>query len=71
MGYVGWSGRIANEDATLVALARQAGAIPICKTNVPSTLMSGHTDNALVRLLHCHRPAMLTMASVWSHLEPD
>lgn len=40
MGYVGWSNRVAKEDATLVALARQAGAIPFCKTSTSLSVVT-------------------------------
>lgn len=47
MAYTGWVGRVAEEDSTLVALCKKAGAIPFCKTTVPTTLMSGDTTSVL------------------------
>lgn len=37
----------ADQDATLVARLRQAGAIPIAKTNLPDLLFSFETDNLI------------------------
>jgi amidase len=37
----------ANRDATLVARLRQAGGIPLCKTNLPDLLFSFETDNLI------------------------
>lgn len=37
----------ANCDATLVSRLRQAGAIPVCKTNLPDLLFSFESDNLL------------------------
>jgi amidase len=38
---------LSTEDATLVARLRQAGAIPIAKTNLPDLLFAFETDNLL------------------------
>lgn len=45
IGYVSYVGRPAAEDATLVALLKQAGAVVYIKSNVPTTLMAGESLN--------------------------
>ncbi|KAI4518655.1 amidase [Schizophyllum commune Loenen D] len=45
MGIASWLGRISAEDAALVTVLKNAGAIPYVRTNVPQTLMRGETDN--------------------------
>ncbi|KAL1689447.1 amidase signature domain-containing protein [Schizophyllum commune] len=45
MGIVSWLGRISEEDAALVTVLKNAGAILYVRTNVPQTLMRGETDN--------------------------
>ncbi|KAL1691141.1 amidase signature domain-containing protein [Schizophyllum commune] len=45
MGFASWIGRISEEDAALVTVLKNAGAIPYVRTNVPQTLMRGETDN--------------------------
>lgn len=39
IGYVSWIGKYANEDAVLVQVLYDAGAVPFVRTNVPQTLM--------------------------------
>lgn len=38
-GYAAWIGNVAEDDAVLVKLLLQCGAVPYVKTNVPQTLM--------------------------------
>jgi len=38
-GYVSWVGRYDSENALIVDLLEQAGAVIFVKTNVPQTLM--------------------------------
>ncbi|OSD03465.1 general amidase [Trametes coccinea BRFM310] len=45
MGYAAWIGPVAEEDAVLVQLLHQAGAVLYVRTNVPQTLMWGETHN--------------------------
>ncbi|KAH9946646.1 general amidase [Amylocystis lapponica] len=45
MGYAAWIGKFASEDAVLVDLLIQCGAVPYVKTNVPQTLMWSETHN--------------------------
>ena len=45
MGIASWLGRISEEDAALVTVLKNAGAILYVRTNVPQTLMRGETDN--------------------------
>ncbi|GAA5990726.1 hypothetical protein JCM5350_007343 [Sporobolomyces pararoseus] len=47
MGYVGWVGRIAKQNAVLADLLSKEGAIFFAYTNVPQALMSGETVNNL------------------------
>ncbi|TFK47520.1 amidase signature enzyme [Heliocybe sulcata] len=57
IGYADWVGKRATEDAAIVKLLRDAGAVPFVKTNVPITLMSfesfsdvtGYTENPHVK----------------------
>ncbi|KAI0778153.1 general amidase [Trametes elegans] len=45
MGYAAWIGKPAEDDAVLVKLLQQAGAVLYVRTNVPQTLMWGETYN--------------------------
>ncbi|KAI9063035.1 general amidase [Trametes sanguinea] len=45
MGYAAWIGSVAEEDAVLVQLLHEAGAVLYVRTNVPQTLMWGETHN--------------------------
>ncbi|KAL1743031.1 amidase signature domain-containing protein [Schizophyllum fasciatum] len=45
MGIASWIGRVSVEDAALVTVLKNAGAIPYVRTNVPQTLMLAETDN--------------------------
>lgn len=45
MGIASWIGRISAEDAGLVTVLKNAGAVLYVRTNVPQTLMRGETDN--------------------------
>ncbi|KAI0757030.1 general amidase [Daedaleopsis nitida] len=45
MGYAAWIGKYAEDDAVLVKLLLQAGAVLYVRTNVPQTLMWGETYN--------------------------
>lgn len=42
-GYVAWVGTIAETDAPIVKILRDAGAVFYCKTNNPQTLMQLET----------------------------
>lgn len=52
MGYIGWQGnKVGGKDlgeSELVRILRAEGAIIICKTSVPQSLMSGETYNNIV-----------------------
>jgi len=53
MGYAAWIGKFATEDAALVQLLTDCGAILYVRTNVPQTLMWGEThNNVFGRTLH-------------------
>ena len=45
MGFASWLGRISADDATLVTIVREAGAVIYARTNVPQTLMKVETSN--------------------------
>ncbi|KAI0669931.1 general amidase [Trametes maxima] len=45
MGYAAWIGKVAEDDAVVVKLLLQAGAVLFVRTNVPQTLMWGETYN--------------------------
>ena len=45
MGFASWLGRISADDATLVTVVREAGAVIYARTNVPQTLMKVETSN--------------------------
>jgi amidase len=45
MGFASWLGDIGAEDAVVVRILKDAGAIIYCRTNVPQTLLSAETDN--------------------------
>ncbi|EMD42024.1 hypothetical protein CERSUDRAFT_79624 [Gelatoporia subvermispora B] len=45
MGYAAWIGKVATEDAALVQLLDDSGAVLYVRTNVPQTLMWGETHN--------------------------
>ncbi|KDQ63721.1 hypothetical protein JAAARDRAFT_120627 [Jaapia argillacea MUCL 33604] len=45
MGYASWLGVIAEDDAAMVKILRDSGAIPYVRTNVPQTLMWTETHN--------------------------
>ncbi|KZT59894.1 amidase signature enzyme [Calocera cornea HHB12733] len=45
IGYTQWAYNPAKEDGLLVAQVKAAGGIPICKTNVPQTLLSFECAN--------------------------
>ncbi|OBT94072.1 hypothetical protein VE01_07080 [Pseudogymnoascus verrucosus] len=54
-GYVAWVGTIAEKDAPIVKLLRDAGAVFYCKTNNPQTLMQLETvSNLFGRTLNPH-----------------
>ncbi|OBT89845.1 hypothetical protein VE02_00784 [Pseudogymnoascus sp. 03VT05] len=44
-GYVAWADEIATEDAALVGIIREAGAVLFCKTTNPQTLMHLETNS--------------------------
>lgn len=39
VGYVSWVGKIAEEDAVIVQILYDLGAVPFVRTNVPQTMM--------------------------------
>ncbi|KAH9940704.1 amidase signature enzyme [Amylocystis lapponica] len=45
IGYSAWVGKPMKQDAALVRLLRDAGAVPFVKTNVPITLLSFESTN--------------------------
>ena len=45
IGYSSWVGRRVQKDSGLVRLLRDAGAVPLVKTNVPITLLSLESNN--------------------------
>ncbi|OJJ04201.1 hypothetical protein ASPVEDRAFT_172146 [Aspergillus versicolor CBS 583.65] len=47
LGYVGRSFSLATEDAVIVRILKEMGAVVLLKTNLPQTLMWGETDNPL------------------------
>lgn len=47
MGYISWIGIYASEDAVLVRILKDLGAVPFVKTNVPQTLMWPETYNKI------------------------
>ncbi|OJJ43734.1 hypothetical protein ASPZODRAFT_154254 [Penicilliopsis zonata CBS 506.65] len=47
LGYVGRSFHPATEDAVLVSILKQVGAVIIAKTNLPQSIMWAETDNPL------------------------
>ncbi|OCH96192.1 general amidase [Obba rivulosa] len=55
MGYAAWIGKFATEDAALVQLLDECGAILYVRTNVPQTLMWAETyNNVFGRTMHPH-----------------
>ncbi|TCD71499.1 hypothetical protein EIP91_008880 [Steccherinum ochraceum] len=55
MGYVSWIGKLAKDDAGVVKLLIENGAVLYVKTNVPQTLMWGETfNNVFGRTLNPH-----------------
>ncbi|KZP01704.1 amidase signature enzyme [Calocera viscosa TUFC12733] len=58
IGFSQWAYKPAKEDALLVAQVKAAGGIPICKTNVPQTMLSFECNNPLFgRTLNPWSPA--------------
>ncbi|KAJ4015233.1 hypothetical protein NW766_005565 [Fusarium irregulare] len=47
LGYTGKSFKPASEDAVLVNILKKLGAVVICKTNLPQSIMWAETDNPL------------------------
>ncbi|KIY44165.1 amidase [Fistulina hepatica ATCC 64428] len=47
IGFTQWIGISRDEDADLVRVMTAAGAIPICKTNVPQTMLTFECNNPL------------------------
>ncbi|KAL2840366.1 amidase signature domain-containing protein [Aspergillus pseudodeflectus] len=47
LGYVGRSFSTATEDAVIVRILKDMGAVVICKTNLPQTLLWAETENPL------------------------
>ncbi|KAH7179331.1 amidase signature domain-containing protein [Fusarium flagelliforme] len=47
LGYTGRSFKPASEDAVLVNILKKLGAVVICKTNLPQSIMWAETDNPL------------------------
>ncbi|KAK4701237.1 amidase, partial [Phenoliferia sp. Uapishka_3] len=47
MGYVGWVGRVSKENAVLVTLLLEQGAVIYVHTNIPQSLMLTETVNAV------------------------
>ena len=52
MGYAAYLGRVSDEDACLVSLLEDAGAVLYVRTNVPQTLMLDHTENWIFGRTH-------------------
>lgn len=54
MGYVSWIGIEDEQDAVLIEILKEQGAVFYCKTNVPQTLMvrTPHTNRVQQQLLH-------------------
>ena len=47
IGYSAWVGKPIQKDAALVRMFKDAGAVPFVKTNIPITLLSLESDNAV------------------------
>ncbi|RGP79520.1 hypothetical protein FLONG3_2268 [Fusarium longipes] len=47
LGYTARSSKPASEDAVLVNILKKLGAVMICKTNIPQSIMWAETDNPL------------------------
>ncbi|GAA5849651.1 hypothetical protein JCM8547_000521 [Rhodosporidiobolus lusitaniae] len=45
MGYASYLGRISPQNSALVSLLLDAGAVLHCRTNIPTTLLDGDTEN--------------------------
>ncbi|KZT30413.1 general amidase [Neolentinus lepideus HHB14362 ss-1] len=59
MGYASWIGDVAEDDATVVQILREAGAILYVRTNVPQTLMWTETHNNVYgRTVNPHNRAL-------------
>ncbi|TFK57269.1 general amidase [Heliocybe sulcata] len=59
MGYASWIGDIAEDDAAMVQILRESGAILYVRTNVPQTLMWTETHNNVYgRTVNPHNRAL-------------
>ncbi|PWZ03513.1 amidase [Testicularia cyperi] len=47
IAYVSYANKPADTDSVLIALLKQAGAVPFVKTNLPQTIMYAETNNEL------------------------
>lgn len=65
-GYVAWCyKKIADEDAVVVSILRQAGAIVYVKTNNPQTLMVRESSNINSKTYQLRRCALPLNSSLW------
>jgi Asp-tRNA(Asn)/Glu-tRNA(Gln) amidotransferase A subunit family amidase len=55
IGYVGRAFRPASDDAVLVAMLRQLGAVFLAKTNLPQSIMVGQPFS--LHILPAHSPS--------------